>query len=121
MAFLSGTTGYVKLGSTSYSFDKWRMDMKANAPKVTNFTSAGYQVLVAGVIGGTLTLSGPINSGSMALAMNSVYTFHLGLDTGVELAVSAIVTGLVPENDVNDSPRVTVTAETSGAFTSSIT
>lgn len=121
MSFLSGSTGYVKLGSTAYAFNKWRLDIKAGSPKVTNFTSGGYQQVVPGIVAGALSLSGPYNQGSMAVAVNGTYVFHLGMDTGVELSVSAQVTGVTVENDVEGTPMVSVTAETSGSFTSSIT
>jgi hypothetical protein len=121
MSILSGTTGHVKIGSTSYAFDKWKLAIKAGAPNVTNFTSSGYKQIVSGVIAGTLTISGPYNQGSMAFSVNTTYTWLLGLDTGVELSVSAKLTSLEVDNNVEDSPRVSIGAETSGSFTSSIT
>lgn len=115
----SGITGFVKLGSTTYAFGKWSLAMKAGTPKVTNFTSA-YQAVVAGVVSATLTLSGPWDYGNMPLVIGTSYVFHLGLDTGVELSLTAIVSGITPENDVEDAARVTVTAESNGSFTAAI-
>lgn len=120
MSQLSGTTGYVKLGATTYAFDKWKIAMRGGAPKVTNFTGGGYQQLVAGVVAGTVTLSGPFNSGSMALAVGTSYAFVLGMTTGVELTVTALVTGIDVEDAVEDAPRITVTAESTGTFTASV-
>lgn len=121
MSIPSGSTGFVKLGSTAYAFGKWKIAMKSGTPNVTNFTSAGYRQLVAGIIQGTLTCSGPYNSGSMPLAMNTSYVWHLGMDTGIELSVTATLTGLEVDNDVEDAPRINITAEISGSFTSSVT
>jgi hypothetical protein len=120
MAFLSGTTGSVKVGSTVYAFDKWRLSMKGGAPKVTNFAGSGYQQLVPGVKSATITLSGPYNQGAMAVAVNTSYAWILGMDTGVEITVTAQVTGIDVDDSVEDAPRVNVTAESTGSFTASI-
>lgn len=120
MGYLSGTSGFVKLGATDYAFGKWKIALRSGAPKVTNFTSGGYQEIVGGVIAGTITLNGPYNQGAMALAANTSYVFHLGMDTGVEFSLTARITNLEVDNDTEDAPRVTVTAESSGSFTASI-
>lgn len=120
MANKSGTTGYVMVGSTPYAFGKWKSGMKGGAPKTTNFTTGGFQTVVPGVVESTITLSGPWNVGSMPLAINGVYVFHLGLDTGVELVVTAQVSGIEPENDVEGTPSVSVTATSTGSFTAAI-
>lgn len=121
MAFYSGTVGYVVLGSTTYSFGKWKLAIKAGAPKTTNYTSGGFQSVVPGVVQGDITVSGPWNVGSTPVAINGVYVFHLGLNTGVELVCTAQVTGIDPENDVEDTPKVSVTATSTGAFGAAIT
>ena len=116
----SGTTGYVKLGTTTYAFGKWKVTFKAGAPKVTNFTGSGYQQLVAGVVSGTLTLTGPYDNGNMPLVAGTTYVFHCGSDTGVELTFSAIVTQIEVDDEVEDACRVNVTAESTGSFTAAI-
>jgi hypothetical protein len=119
--FLSGTTGYVKVGVITYRFGKWKITIKAGTPKVTNFAGSGYQQIVPGVVMATITLSGAYDSGNMPLAANSVYAFHLGMDTGVELAIPAQVSGIEADNDVEGTPTVSVTAESTGVFTAAIT
>lgn len=116
MPFLPGTTGYVAIGATTYAFGKWKLAIRGGTPKVTNWSGGGYQQLVAGVVAGTVTVSGAWNVGGMPVAIGALYTFHLGLGTGIELIVNAIVSAIDPENDVEDTPRVSVTAESSGAF-----
>lgn len=120
MSELSGKTGYVKVGSTDYAFGKWKVGIKGGAPKITNWKTGGFQKVVPGVVLGDLTLNGPMDAGSMPLAVNTTYTFHLGMDTGIELAVPAQVTGIDVDNDVEDAPRVSVTATSNGEFTASI-
>lgn len=118
--FLSGTTGFVKLGSTTYKFGKWKLALKAGNPKTTNFAGGGYQSLVTGVISGTVTCSGAYDTGNMALAVGSSYAFHLGLDTGVELTATFLVTSVDVDNDVEGTPQISVTGESTGTFTSAI-
>ncbi len=120
MAFLSGTTGYVKVGSATYAFGKWKLALKGGAPKVTNFAGLGYQQLVGGVKAGTITLSGAYDQGNMPLQINTTYTFHLGLALGIELALPAQVSDIDVDNDVEDAPRVTVTAQSTGEFNAQI-
>lgn len=120
MAFLSGTTGFVKIGSTTYKFGKWKLSMKSGVPKTNNFAGGGFQSNVAGMVGATLTFSGPYDQGSMAFAVNTSYAFICGLDTGVELTVTARVSGIDVDNDVEGTPQVSVTAESTGSFTASI-
>lgn len=121
MAYLSGATGFVKLGATAYPFGKWKVSMKAGTPKVTNWTTSGFQALVAGIISATLTASGAINNGSTAITVGQSYVFHLGMDTGVEVSFTAIVSALEPENDVEDAARFSITAESTGTFTAALT
>lgn len=116
----SGVTGYVAVGAAIYPFGKWKSAMKGGTPKTTNFTTGGYQTVVPGVVESTITLSGPWNVGSMPLAINGVYVFHLGVDAGIELLVTAQVSGLEPDNDVEGTPSVSVTATSTGAFTAAI-
>ncbi len=120
MAFLSGTTGFVSVGAAVFAFDKWRLSIKSGAPKTTNFTGAGFQTNVAGVVGGSLSLSGPYDRGAMPFAANAVYNFTLGMDAGVSIVVPARVTGIDVDNSVEDAPRVSLTAESTGTFTAAI-
>lgn len=120
MAFYSGTTGYVTIGTTPYAFGKWKLAIKGGSPKVTNFLSLGFQGVVPGVIQGDITLSGPYNVGGMPLAINGVYVFHLGIYTGVEIVVTAQVTNIEPDDDVDGTPQLSVTATSTGIFTASI-
>lgn len=120
MAQLSGKSGFVKLGSVSYEFSKWSMDMKSGVPDVTNWGGGGYRELVPGILSATITISGPYDSTAMALTAGNSYVFHLGFDTGLEVSCTAIVSSIRPENDVMDAPRINVTAEQSGSFVASI-
>lgn len=120
MGYLSGSKGFVTVGGVPYSFNKWKFPMKGGTPKVSNWTTGPYQAVVPGMIDGTITLSGPWNVGSTPLAVNGVYVFALGLDTGVSLGVTAQVNSIEPDNDQEGTPTVSVTAVSTGAFTAAI-
>lgn len=119
--YLSGTTGHVLLGATEYSFGKWRLDMETAVPKVTNFTSGGFQALVSGITKGTITLEGPYNQGNMPLTCGNSYSFVLKWTASVSITVTALITKLSIDDDAEAAPRVNVTAESNGTFTAAIT
>jgi hypothetical protein len=118
--FLSGKFGFVGVTGTNYSFGKWSTPMKVGLPKVTNFNSGGYRVQVVGIFEGQIELEGPWEIGAMPLAVGTEYTFTLGVTAGLSIAIAAIVETITPSNDVEDTPRVKVTAQSQGAFTASI-
>lgn len=70
----------------------------------------------------TLSIDGPYDQGNMPLVCGIQYIFHLGFDstTGVELAVVAQVDEITPSNDAEGAPNVTITAQSTGAFSASI-
>jgi hypothetical protein len=120
MSFASGKDGAVLVGSTPYAFGKWDLDINTKAVPTNNFTSQGFNDNVAGFTGGTITLQGPWDIGSMPLTSGTVYTFNLnnGITT---IPVPARVTNIKPSNDAEGTPTVSVTAVSKGVFTPSIT
>ncbi len=118
--YLAGKTGFVTIGSTSYSFAKWKSALKTALVKVTNFTTAGYQLLVAAITSATLTVEGPYNEGNMAFTAGVSYTWVLGFTTMVSLTISAFIEQISVDNDVEGAPRVEITAQSSGSFTAAI-
>lgn len=121
-AFLAGTSGYVKLGATAYAFGKWTGTFETNLPNVNNYTGGGYQQLVKGITKGTIKLSGPYNLGNMPLVSGNEYEFHLGLTaTPVELVVTALVSKLELESDIDGRVSINVEAQSNGAFTAAVT
>jgi hypothetical protein len=122
MAFnpIGGPSGSVLVGGVAYAFGKWRVNIKGGLPRVNNFTSA-YQQLVAGLTSGTLTLEGPYDGGNMPLAVLTAYTFTLKWSNSITLTMPAVVSEIGGSQDIEDAARLTVTAETSGSFTASVT
>lgn len=118
--YLSGITGAVLIGSTAYSFSKWKVPMKCGLPKVTNFNSAPYQLLVAGILSASIYLEGPYNNTNMPFTCGTSYTWIMRWTALISLTVTAFIEELTPDNDVDGSPRVAITAQSSGSFTAAI-
>lgn len=119
--YISGTSGLVTIGSTNYSFAKWRIAIKSGLPKVTNFNSTPYQLLVAGILSSTVTLEGPYNQGNMAFTAGVSYVWILKWTPSISLTITGFIEELTPDDDADGSPRVNITIQSSGSFTASIT
>lgn len=124
MAFYSGKRGYVGLGTTSvarYKFKTWSLSMDGDDPDVSNFESGECVENIDGMNDATIELDGPYDVGGMPLTRGGVYTFHLGISSGIEFVVTARVKTIVPKNDARGKPELRVTAKTTGPFTPAIT
>jgi hypothetical protein len=119
-AYVSGLTGSVKIGATSFSFDRWKLTIKTVLVEVTNFTSGGFQQFVTAITGATLTVSGPYNTGNMAFVCGVAYIWILGFTALIALTVTAIIETLEPDVDAKGRASVSITAQSHGAFTAAI-
>lgn len=117
---IGGPSGSVLIGGVPYAFGKWRCPIKTGLPRVNNFTSA-FQQLVAGLTSGTITLDGPYDGGNMPLTSGQSYEFTLKFSNAISLTLTALVGEIVPSQDIEDAARISITAESSGTFTASIT
>lgn len=117
---IGGPSGSVLIGGVAYAFGKWRLQMKGGLPRVNNFTSA-FQQLVAGLASATIQLDGPYDGGNMPLTLLTSYVFTLKYSASISIAVTALVGDITPSQDIEDAGRISVTAESSGPFTISIT
>lgn len=95
--------------------------MKSGLPKVTNFNSSPYQLLVAGILSATVYLEGPYNQGNMPFTAGTSYAWILGFTNSISLTVTAFIEEIGIDEDVEGSPRINITAQSSGSFTASIT
>lgn len=120
MSFLSGTEGSVLIGATPYKFAKWRATMQNGLPRVNNFSSA-YQQLVLGLTKAQISLEGPYDSAAMPFTVGSSYSFVLKWTASLSLTITARVAELTPDNNVEDAPRLSVTADSDGSFAASVT
>lgn len=118
---LSGKSGSTNIGATSYSFGKWKVALKTNLPKVTNWNSGGFQQLVSGITEATLTISGPYDAGNMPFTVGNSYIWLLNWTNVLGLSVPAIIESIDADNDVDGNPTISITARSSGNFTAAIT
>ena len=117
--FISGNESYVRLGSLSYSFAKWRLPIDAGVKKFFAFGSAAQRTLPGGYAG-TPVCEGPYNAGNMPLALGALVELHLGFAPGVELAVNARIGSIEFSTEVSsggEPAQCSVTFETHGDFT----
>lgn len=116
---IGGPSGSVLVAGVPYAFGKWRCGMKANLPRVNNFTSA-FQQLVVGLKSNSITLEGPYDGGNMPLTVGNSYAFTLRFTAGLDLLITALVAEISPSQDIEDAARISITCESSGTFTASI-
>jgi len=118
---LAGKTGSVTIGATTFSFGKWEVEVHSKMVPVPNFNGAGAEQYVAGLYGGKLTVSGPYDMGNMPFTVGTQYTWSLALNASVVLSLPAIVDSIKPSVDVEGAAMITITAQSNGTFTPSIT
>lgn len=118
--YLSGTLASVTVGGNNYNFAKWRIPMQNGVPRVNNFSSA-YQLLVIGLTKGTIYLEGPYDGGNMPLTAGNQYAVVLKWSASLSIAVTARVSELTPDDNVEDAARLAVQLESDGAFTAAVT
>lgn len=124
--YLSGLTGAVKIGPSGaevpYSFGKWKVQMKTNLVKFSNFTTGGYKKVVSAITEGTITLECPVyNAGNMPLTAGNSYSMILNWTNAISFAGTARVETIEAGNDSEGAPTINVTAVIDGTFTPSIT
>jgi len=119
--YLAGKYGYVSAsnasGTVTYSFDKWTLDINCDLPKVTNFTSGGFQNMVANIFSAKIGASGPYNAGNTPIAAGSAYLFTLGFSQSIFIQVTGLVSNISPSVDINGAAHVAISADSIGSFT----
>src|SRR5262245_19174691 len=115
MGFVSGIQGSVKFASTTKPFKRWRLRTRVIKPTVTNFNGADFQEKVSGVQAAEVEIEGPWDVAGMAITAGSTVALELDVTTTVKLNVSAII-DYEASNDVEDSPRLTITGDSTGTF-----
>ncbi len=120
MAFLAGKNAAVLIGSISFRFDEWKVTLRNQLSKVTNFESQGYADYIDGITDGKITLSGPYDQGNMSFTVGSSYDLILTYISGTTLTVAALLESIDPDVKVEDAERVSLTFQSTGAFSAEI-
>lgn len=128
MAFVaaSGYGGAVLVGTKSYPFKEWSIDMDEKLVDVSNFVTGQYRAYATSLIGATLSFSGPYDigpsgsGGDEPLVLGTSYSITLQVSTNVTLQVTAIVNKITLKQNIEDVAQLNVTATVNGTFTSQI-
>jgi len=95
--------------------------MKAVGLKINDFPSLGYQNLIVGFLSAAITLDGAYFAGGTPIAVGNAYSFKLGFSGTLSLTVPGIVTDVTPTVDAEKEETLSVTADSTGAFTAAVT
>jgi|SRR5581483_9558463 len=128
MAFTAaaGKTGSVLVGTVSYAFKEWSINMEEKLVEVSNFVTGAYRFYAGALTGATLDLTGPYDvgpagsGGNMALVTGNTYSFTLNVNGTVSLVVSAIVNKVSLTQNIDDVAQVKVSATIQGSFVASL-
>jgi hypothetical protein len=116
----SGTDASVMVGSLTYRFDKFDLDINVKEVEVNNFTSA-FQLLVAGLAKAKITCSGPYDPTNMPLEAGNDYTVTLATSESVTFAIPCQLNDIKISDDVTDAARISCEFNSNGSFTLTIT
>ena len=118
---LTGKSAVVTIGATDYAFDTIELPLDLKLPEVSNFTSVGYRQFVVGLASAEFKLSGPYDGGNMAFALGTTYSVVMKWSSSISNTVSAICKKIELKTNADDAARVTITFQSNGSFTTSIT
>lgn len=123
MAFepVAGVLAAFKVGAESFAMDKWEAMYQANMVDVTNFTSEGFQNIVAGKVKGTVTVSGPYDSSGVdAWAVGDPYDVICSWNGTINLTLTGLLKSIKSTQDIDGAGRKELVFESDGVFTAEI-
>jgi len=120
MAFFAGKSGVIKIGSTALPLTEWSMDVKTEGVDTTNFTSGGWQEMIAGIFSIDISASGPYNGASL-VTQGTLVTLTLDVNSTSSSPASftgdALVTSLKIDTSTKDVAKISYSMSSSGAWT----
>lgn len=128
MSFLAaaGKTGSVMIGTVSYAYKEWSLSMEEKMIETSNFSTGSYRAYIGGLIGATLDLTGPYDTGPAGsggnnpLVVGTTYTFILNVNSLISYTVSAIVSKIGLTQNIDDCAQLKVSAQVTGSFVSQL-
>jgi len=117
MPFFSGKTGSLTVNGITLPMEEWSLEFEVEEVEVTNFMSQGLKSLIGGIVGGTVSASGPYSGVSpLDLALDgTVVSFFFGLGGGAGFTRNVLITGVSFGQNVKEK----ATLEISGSLTNS--
>lgn len=115
MPFFSGKNGFFIADGVTYPMEEWSLEYEIEEVEVTNFLSLGFKSVLGGIVGGTVSASGPYGGGSpLAQALTgTVVAFTFGLGVGASFTHPVLITGVSFGQNVKEK----ATLEISGSLT----
>lgn len=118
--YYCGKLGSILIGGVAYPLENWELTSSVEPIEVSNFTiPLGQEAYCAGLFGGTITCSGPLTSlGSPDAGIiagrptaGNYYVFTLGVGPGFAYTVTAMITEIVPSQDIKGRATLDITAQ----------
>jgi len=126
MAFYAGKGGSISIRTsvgpdvyTSKPLSDWSIDIKTDALDVTNFTSGGWQEILAGIFSADISASGPYD-GSSLITQGTAARMKLTVATGMDLLVDVRVNSVKIDHSVKDVAKISYSATSTGVHTFSV-
>ena len=126
MAFYAGKGGAISIRTsigpdvyTSKPLSDWSIDIKTDALDVTNFSSGGWQEILAGIFSADISASGPYD-GSSLITQGTAARMKLTVATGLDLVIDVRVNSVKIDQSVKDVAKISYSATSTGVHTFSV-
>lgn len=110
---ISGTEGYVTVGGSELTADKWDYSGKSAIVDRSSFKTDSQPLNAKGQKTGVLNFEGPYEE-AISVTEGEVYAFVLGLTDTVNLAMNARVENFDISDEHSGGPRFKITAHRTG-------
>lgn len=128
MAYFVGKNAAIVINSVPYCLTDWNLEVNSEEVDITTFCSVGQagtvvgqvrgvNTVVGGVIGGSMTATGPYTGGAPSAGEIYPVIFYLGSPTGPQNGPSFTQTFLITSVRVTQNVRDKATLEISGTLT----
>lgn len=125
MAFVcaSGVSGAVLVGTISYAFKDFTINMDNKLVDVSNFNTGGFRQYCNSLSGCTLDFNGPYDigpassGGNETITLGTSYSFTCKINSTISLVFTAIVNKISLSQNVEEAAMLKVSATVNGTFT----
>jgi predicted aspartyl protease len=106
MAYISGSTGKVKIGTTEYPVTNWSLKLSSNVASFADSTSSGWKVAVSGSKEASGEFSGKVPASAAIPAPGQSGAFTLALDDGHSYHGNGIINEVSIETNVDTGEAI---------------
>jgi hypothetical protein len=108
MAFKTGKLGKLSWNAVELAMDEYSFNIDGELPDVSNFKSGGGIQRLDGVTDNIIDVSGPYDTGAMAIVRGSEHVLIATLDAGVTLTATCRCKSIQVGDKYKDAGRVKV-------------